>query len=518
MKTYKPYRQQLRRSFFLSTVMPVFLVMLIGIISFYTLYIWVEHRTVQQHVNQTQHAIVQVSQQTESDISKLKTTFNKLNTTDPQDLTKLNRILFKMIHEQSGTLYFVVTQHHKQVTTNNYEDQRLNTLYLLNTHNVTFKNGPASIQIYLAQTPRIDEILKDSGQSTVIVDRFDNILFTNSEHFRLDDKWQPPQFGFISDVVKINQNGDRLIQFKNIHDTLEDGIILLIIMGLVLILFILFGLFNAHNMAKRQTQDIEAIIQRIYYAKNRHLGRYQPLAQPSELEEINTYIYDLFESNEKLIRSIENTEQRLREIQLKEIERQFQPHFLFNTMQTIQYLITLSPQLAQQVVQQLSQMLRYTLRVKSDHVQIKDELDYIQQYVAIQNVRFDHLINLEFEIQSDLYTAQIGKMMIQPLVENAIKHGRTDDKLLIRIRITENKHALRVFVSDNGQGMSKEKCKEVRHSLNESVFDTEHLGLNHLNHKARIRYGEQARLRIFSTPYQGTLIAYQLPREATSHV
>ncbi|EHP0481877.1 hypothetical protein RNS32_06390 [Staphylococcus pseudintermedius] len=66
----------------------------------------------------------------------------------------MNCMLFKMIHEQPETLYLVVTQHHKQVTTNNYEEQRLNTLYLLNTHNVTFKNDPASIKIYLAQAPR----------------------------------------------------------------------------------------------------------------------------------------------------------------------------------------------------------------------------------------------------------------------------------------------------------------------------------------------------------------------------
>ncbi|WP_202471547.1 sensor histidine kinase, partial [Escherichia coli] len=113
-------------------------------------------------------------------------------------------------------------------------------------------------------------------------------------------------------------------------------------------------------MAKRQTKDIETIIQKIYYAKNRHLGTYTPLKNNSELEEINNYIYKLFESNEQLIHSIDHTERRLRDIQLKEIERQFQPHFLFNTMQTIQYLITLSPKLAQTVVQQLSQMLRYS--------------------------------------------------------------------------------------------------------------------------------------------------------------
>ncbi|MEL1208723.1 sensor histidine kinase, partial [Staphylococcus epidermidis] len=88
----------------------------------------------------------------------------------------------------------------------------------------------------------------------------------------------------------------------------------------------------------------------------------EPLKKHSELEEINNYIYDLFESNEQLIQSIEQTERRLHDIQLKEIERQFQPHFLFNTMQTIQYLIPLSPKVAQTVIQQLSQMLRYSLR------------------------------------------------------------------------------------------------------------------------------------------------------------
>ncbi|MEJ7223344.1 histidine kinase, partial [Staphylococcus epidermidis] len=107
-----------------------------------------------------------------------------------------------------------------------------------------------------------------------------------------------------------------------------------------------------------------------------------PLKKHSELEEINNYIYDLFESNEQLIQSIEQTERRLRDIQLKEIERQFQPHFLFNTMQTIQYLIPLSPKVAQTVIQQLSQMLRYSLRTASHTVKLAEELSYIEQYVA----------------------------------------------------------------------------------------------------------------------------------------
>ncbi|WP_447084399.1 sensor histidine kinase, partial [Staphylococcus aureus] len=178
-----------------------------------------------------------------------------------------------------------------------------------------------------------------------------------------------------------------LIIYKDIHETIEDGIALLVVMGVVLILLVIFGYISADRMAKRQSEDIEAIVRKIDDAKNRHLGSYEPLKKHSELEEINNYIYDLFESNEQLIQSIEQTERRLRDIQLKEIERQFQPHFLFNTMQTIQYLIPLSPKVAQTVIQQLSQMLRYSLRTASHTVKLAEELSYIEQYVAIQNIR-----------------------------------------------------------------------------------------------------------------------------------
>ena len=79
-------------------------------------------------------------------------------------------------------------------------------------------------------------------------------------------------------------------------------------MGVVLILLVIFGYISADRMAKRQSEDIEAIVRKIDDAKNRHLGSYEPLKKHSELEEINNYIYDLFESNEQLIQSIEQTE------------------------------------------------------------------------------------------------------------------------------------------------------------------------------------------------------------------
>ncbi|UMT80844.1 sensor histidine kinase [Staphylococcus roterodami] len=510
MTAYKPYRHQLRRSLFASTIFPVFLVIIIGLISFYAIYIWIEHRTIHQHTDESQTELQRIEKHIRTFIKQNHQSFNDLDLTNNHDVTVTKRELLKLIHEQPATLYYELSGP-KQFITNNYEHLNTKQMYLFSENQLKFKNATYTLKLYMANTPRLSEIKKDSRQFALIVDQYDNILYANDDRFTIGEKYKPAQFGFMNESVNLNNADHRLIIYKDIHETIEDGITLLIVMIIVLFLLVIFGFVSADNMAKRQTKDIETIIQKIYYAKNRHLGAYTPLNNNSELEEINNYIYDLFESNEQLIHSIEHTERRLRDIQLKEIERQFQPHFLFNTMQTIQYLITLSPKLAQTVVQQLSQMLRYSLRTNSHTVKLDEELQYIEQYVAIQNIRFDDMIKLHIESSENARHQTIGKMMIQPLVENAIKHGRDIETLIIKIRLSLRPHALHILVCDNGIGMSDSRLKHVRQSLNDDVFDTENLGLNHLHNKAMIQYGSIARLHIFSKPNQGTLICYKIP-------
>ncbi|HDG6063227.1 TPA: sensor histidine kinase [Staphylococcus aureus] len=510
MTAYKPYRHQLRRSLFASTIFPVFLVIIIGLVSFYAIYIWIEHRTIHQHVDESQSSLHHTEKQIQTFITQHNNSFQELDLTNHHDVTATKRELLKLIHQQPATLYYELSGPN-QFITNNYEHLNTKNMYLFSTHRLKFKNSTYMLKIYMANTPRLSEIKKDSRQFALIVDQYDNILYANDDRFTIGEKYRPQQFGFMNESVKLNHADHRLIIYKDIHENIEDGITLLIVMAVVLVLLVIFGFISADNMAKRQTKDIETIIQKIYYAKNRHLGTYTPLKNNSELEEINNYIYDLFESNEQLIHSIEHTERRLRDIQLKEIERQFQPHFLFNTMQTIQYLITLSPKLAQTVVQQLSQMLRYSLRTNSHTVELNEELNYIEQYVAIQNIRFDDMIKLHIESSEEARHQTIGKMMLQPLIENAIKHGRDTESLDITIRLTLARQNLHVLVCDNGIGMSSSRLQYVRQSLNNDVFDTKHLGLNHLHNKAMIQYGSHARLHIFSKRNQGTLICYKIP-------
>ena len=293
MTAYKPYRHQLRRSLFASTIFPVFLVIIIGLVSFYAIYIWIEHRTIHQHVDESQLSLHHTEKQIQTFITQHNNSFQELDLTNHHDVTATKRELLKLIHQQPATLYYELSGPN-QFITNNYEHLNTKNMYLFSTHQLKFKNSTYMLKIYMANTPRLSEIKKDNRQFALIVDQYDNILYANDDRFTIGEKYRPQQFGFMNESVKLNRADHRLIIYKDIHENIEDGITLLIVMAVVLVLLVIFGFISADNMAKRQTKDIETIIQKIYYAKNRHLGTYTPLKNNSELEEINNYIYDLF--------------------------------------------------------------------------------------------------------------------------------------------------------------------------------------------------------------------------------
>lgn len=99
MTAYKPYRHQLRRSLFASTIFPVFLVIIIGLVSFYAIYIWIEHRTIHQHVDESQSSIHHTEKQIQTFITQHNNSFQELDLTNHHDVTATKRELLKLIHQ-----------------------------------------------------------------------------------------------------------------------------------------------------------------------------------------------------------------------------------------------------------------------------------------------------------------------------------------------------------------------------------------------------------------------------------
>ena len=210
-------------------------------------------------------------------------------------------------------------------------------------------------------------------------------------------------------------------------------------------------------------------------------------------------------NNTRIEMNLERHQQLLLKARMDALSSQINPHFLFNTLNTVSSLIRFDPDLARGVVLKLSNILRRLLRKHETFVPLKEELDFIDDYLDIEVARFGH-DNLEFvkAIDDAALEAFVPSMLLQPIVENCIKHGLAP-KLeggRIQLRATNRDNRLRVEIEDNGMGISEEKMPHVY---------VEGIGLSNVRERLRVLYGTDFRLSIESRPGEGTVIRIDIP-------
>lgn len=209
-------------------------------------------------------------------------------------------------------------------------------------------------------------------------------------------------------------------------------------------------------------------------------------------------------------------ENMLRASELKALQSQVNPHFLFNTLNTIARLAMLEgAERTQEVVYALSDLLRNNLRNIDQFSSLAEEIRSIRDYLLIQQVRFGDRIRVEIDIPSDLEQIPIPVMTLQPLVENAIIHGLEPKKDGGEIRITAAARSdkVEVMVEDTGIGVSPERIREIFQEEKRAVSKGQTTGLGIVNVHKRIQhqFGKDYGLRIDGQRGQGTTVCINLP-------
>lgn len=197
-------------------------------------------------------------------------------------------------------------------------------------------------------------------------------------------------------------------------------------------------------------------------------------------------------------------EARLAQAQLDLLRMQLHPHFLFNTLHAISTLIHRDPDAADEMVSQLSDLLRVTLdNIGKQEVTLREELDFLQRYIDIQQTRFQDRLHVTLDIQSDTLDAHVPNQVLQPLVENAIRHG-LDGRAgggTIEIQSRAAGEALQLTVRDDGSGL---------HANGRAVQE----GIGLANTRARLRqlYGPSAALDLADRSEGGTQVTLVIPQ------
>ncbi|WP_102261523.1 sensor histidine kinase [Mesobacillus jeotgali] len=219
-------------------------------------------------------------------------------------------------------------------------------------------------------------------------------------------------------------------------------------------------------------------------------------------------------SNQLEIAEADKAYQLAKEAEVKALQAQISPHFLFNTMNVITSLIRIDPSKARKLLVSLSHFLRQNLTATTvSMTTLEQELAHVKAYLSIEEARFVEKLKVTYDIEDDALPVKIPPLTLQPIVENAVKHGimNMDHDCQIHIEVHKADKSTLVTVRDNGQGMSKERINQ----LGKQIIDSETgsgIALFNVNRRLTMNFGEAASLRIKSEPGNGTEISFTIPQ------
>lgn len=233
-----------------------------------------------------------------------------------------------------------------------------------------------------------------------------------------------------------------------------------------------------------------------------------------EIGSLQSDFNDMIRQMRQMLETQYQTGQRLKDHELKLLQAQIDPHFLYNTLDLINWTArNRNVEEVCELVQKLSRYYRISLSKGKEVILLKQELEHVSLYVGLQNKRFDGKIRLHISMQQELSRIPIPKLLLQPLVENSIVHGFDNREETITLTIGKEDRFLSIRLADDGAGISAQKLACLRLSLELKQYDDSDngYGLHNIVERIRHYYGESASFEIESAPDAGTCVLIRLP-------
>lgn len=218
-------------------------------------------------------------------------------------------------------------------------------------------------------------------------------------------------------------------------------------------------------------------------------------------------------SNQLEIAEADRAYQLAKEAEIKALQAQISPHFLFNSLNTIVSLTRIDPAMARKLLISLSHFLRQNLTATTlSMTTLEQELKHVKAYLALEEARFVDKLQVIYEIEEAVLGRKIPPLTLQPIVENAVKHGIKDKEkdCVIKISIFKEEETVKVKVEDNGQGMLDERIKQIGSGVIHSETGSG-LGLYNVNRRLTMMFGNTASLQITSELIKGTVVTFTIP-------
>ncbi len=240
-------------------------------------------------------------------------------------------------------------------------------------------------------------------------------------------------------------------------------------------------------------------------------------ANSDEFKYITANILNTLDKNRQMEDELVKRLKLLNESRTRALQSQISPHFLYNTLETINWTVlslTKAENKATQLINSLSRLLSISLKTEENMVPFYTDIEHVKSYLEIQEVRYKDKFKVVWDIDPEIIMFKVIKIMLQPVIENSIYHGvkPKKGKGLIKIRgFTQDKHVI-IEISDNGAGMTQEDVKKINDNMSkEYVRHSHHIGLRNVNQRIKLVFGEEFGITVQSAVNKGSVVKIVLP-------
>ena len=303
-----------------------------------------------------------------------------------------------------------------------------------------------------------------------------------------------------------------------LNQEVERVIIISVLLGGCIVVVVILTASAILNSITRPIQELCRITSQIAEGNFSDRARMQT---EDELEVLSDSVNDMSENLEVMVHQIKEDERKMRRAELRLLQEQINPHFLYNTLDTIVWLIEGDdPDKAVDIVVALSEFFRMVLSKGKEYISIREEEAHIRGYLEIQQVRYQDILDYEIAIDPGLYQYRILKLTLQPLVENSLYHGIKYKRAKGKIWVTGTMQRgalpggdrILLCVQDNGAGMDSEEVERLQAEIQKPCKETEKgFGLANVNERIRMNFGMEYGMTIESEKGSGTKVSILIP-------
>lgn len=367
---------------------------------------------------------------------------------------------------------------------------------------------------------------KNSVDMLALTDRFDYAFYYTSKsiintigkcrlnldggrhNITVDDK---PYYGFSTVLPDCNIKVITLSSTGAQNQVMKLGIFFLL--SLMVLMGFLVAIF-AKKAAQNNSSAIEALLYAVQQGSNGNIDYRISSVTFDEFQIVYDKFNEMMLKLQTLIQHNSELLERKRMMEVSRLEKQFNPHFVFNVLEMLKYEILINPSQASRMVVAFANLMRYSINDGNVKVRLKLDLSYVKDYLMLQKMRFNKRLSYNIIMEEELAECRIPKLLIQPIVENCLSHGIENVKS-IEICIVGKKvgDIVKLTILDNGCGIPEDRLKSIHNLLQKEDLMPSHIGLYNIQRQIKLLYGDSYGLAIDSQCGKGTTVQIQIPFE-----